>query len=788
MARQSVIRCAWRLVLASLLLFAAGAALAEDVEPPNISLLRGPGLAGSQMDLYLEVRLNGVNVQRVLHVAVTADGHHHVWPQNLRDAGIRTDGLPPDRYIDLAAIAGLDYAIDMPNQRLEFSAAAARLDRPTQTLNRESVASHPASVTPGALLNYDLYGSAGEGGMHSLSALTELRTFGDWGLLNSTGLSALGSDRREEPYLRLDTTWSASFQDRLATLSLGDFIGGSLGWSRATRLGGVQLRRNFALQPGLITYPLPAFFGQATLPSSVELYVNGLRQYEGEVAPGPFQLFAVPGVNGVGQAQVVVTDALGRRNAISFPFYNSSQLLGAGLSDWSLEAGAVRRDYGQRSFRYGEAPVASGSLRYGWREWLTLEGHAEAGEGLALAGVGGVLRLGGAGVLNAAWAASGGDSGGSQGSLGYSWVQRRFNLGFGITEAFDDYRDIASLEGEPPPQRSAQAVAGLQLGRAGSLSLNYSRLDTEEEGRQHYAGVGYSLALPHGASLFANATRNLDDADDLVLFAGLVWSFGSRTFLSTSLQRNRDTEMVGADLASTPSVDGGFGWNLRTRQGGGVEDWQAEGSYRGDYGQVVAGATSVESLDSVYASYSGGLLWMDRDVFAGRRIDDAFVLVSTSGVPDVPVYLENRPIGRTDGRGHYLLGNLNAWQINRVSIDALQLPPELQASAVEGQVVPRDRAGVLVDFGLREVRAAVLTLTDDSGQPLPLGSRVRLQGGPPAPQMLGYDGQVYLEGLSADNRISVVTPQGGVCETRFAWPAQASGIPALGPFTCGVSP
>jgi outer membrane usher protein len=50
--------------------------------------------------------------------------------------------------------------------------------------------------------------------------------------------------------------------------------------------------------------------------------------------------------------------------------------------------------------------------------------------------------------------------------------------------------------------------------------------------------------------------------------------------------------------------------------------------------------------------------------------------------------------------------------------------------------------------------------------------------------MMGYDGQVYLENLAADNRISVVTPEGGICEIRFTWPAQAEGIPALGPFVC----
>ncbi|WP_162932264.1 fimbria/pilus outer membrane usher protein [Solimonas sp. K1W22B-7] len=785
MANPAATSCAWRLVLASLLLsLPAGGALAEAPDLVNIGLLRGPGLPASQMDLYLEVTLNGVSTQRVLHVAVTADGHHHAWIPNLRDAGIRVDGLPAEGYADLAAIPGLDYAIDTPNQRVDFIASAERLGRATQRLNAQSGKAYDARVTPGALLNYDLYGNAGDRGARSFSALTELRGFGGWGVLNSTGLSAFDDAREQEPYTRLDTTWSLSFEDRLTTLNVGDFIGGNLGWSRATRMGGVQLRRNFSLQPGLITYPLPAFFGQAALPSSVELYVNGIRQYEGEVAPGPFQLFAVPGVNGSGQAQVVLTDALGRRSAVSFPFYNSSQLLKAGLSDWSLEAGVVRRDYGFDSFRYGDAPAASGSLRYGWREWATLEAHAEASERLALGGFGGALQLGDAGVVNAAYALSEGADSGSQASLGYAWVGRRFNAGLGVTQAFDDYRDIASLEGEPPPQRSAQAVASLQFGAAGSVSVNYSRLDTELDGRQHYAGAGYSLNLQRGASLFANATRNLDDAGDTVVFAGLVWSFGSRLSLGTSFQRNRGRNLYGADLAQNSAVDGGFGWSLRTQQGEGVHDWQAEGSYRGDYGQLTAGSYSVNGLDSVYAGYSGGLVLMDRDVFASRRIDDAFVLVSTSGIADVPVYLENRPIGRTDRGGHYLLTNLNAWQPNRVAIDALGLPAQVQANAVEGEVVPTDRAGLLVDFGLREVRAAVVTLADGRGWPLPLGSRVRLDGAGVAPQMVGYDGQVYLEGLSAKNRISVITPQGASCETAFAYPPQASGIPVIGPVVC----
>jgi len=114
----------------------------------------------------------------------------------------------------------------------------------------------------------------------------------------------------------------------------------------------------------------------------------------------------------------------------------------------------------------------------------------------------------------------------------------------------------------------------------------------------------------------------------------------------------------------------------------------------------------------------------------------------------------------------------------------LQLPAQVQAGAVEGEVVPADRSGVLVDFALREVRAAVVTLTTPKGWPLPLGSRVRLEGGGIAPQIVGYDGQVYLEHLTANNRLVVIMPEGDSCEAAFAYPPAAEGIPAIGPVSC----
>ena len=41
----------------------------------------------------------------------------------------------------------------------------------------------------------------------------------------------------------------------------------SLPWSRSMRLGGIQWRKNFALRPDLLTYPVASVRGTAVVPT-----------------------------------------------------------------------------------------------------------------------------------------------------------------------------------------------------------------------------------------------------------------------------------------------------------------------------------------------------------------------------------------------------------------------------------------------------------------------------------------------------------------------------------------
>jgi outer membrane usher protein len=736
-------------------------------------------------DLYLEVVLNGSATRRVAHF--TRDGAHlRVSADSLRQLGFR---LPAQEQgsIDLGSLSGVSFHYDEETQRVEITTSPALVDQATAHLNvRENNVPKP-QASPGLLLNYDLYATHDSSGNFGLSAYSELRAFNTWGVLSSTAVTRAtdspGSGWTDDT-IRLDTTFTRSFVDDTTTLRIGDAISSSLTWTRATRFGGIQLERDFSLQPDLITFPVPAFYGQAALPSTVDLYVDGLKQYSSQVPAGPFQLNTVPVVNGSGEAQVVVTDALGRQSTLAFPFYTTSQLLRQGLSDYSLEAGFVRQNYGITSFSYDHDLATSGSYRYGVTDWLTVEGHAETSAGVTDAGAGSVIGLGDAGVVNAAAAASSEHGAtGALAELGYNWRNEHFNFSLDRTRSFGTYRDVASLDGLPPARRSDRALAGVTLGALGSLGVSYVNLQYPGQAGSRYASAFYFHAIGSRASFNLSFNQDLDNHSDRSVFLGVSLSLRNNTSVSLSAQHDQQGNVATLDASQPINPDGGFGWRARVQDGANQSGGLAEAGYRGEQGQVLTGAQSLNGSSQVYTDFSGALVWMDGQLFAARQIQDAFAVVSTDGVANVPVMLENRPIGVTNANGDLLVTPLNAYQRNKLAIDPMQLPADVHIDRVDAEVVPSDRAGTLVRFGIQPIAAASIVLHDAGGKPLQIGSMVQLRGKPGSNNVIGYDGIVYLEGLGAHNTLIVQTPTGG-CQVQFDYHTEKQTVPVIGPLTC----
>lgn len=749
-------------------------------------------------ELYLSVTLNGVQAAQITRFEKSSFGLS-ASAATLRELGLRWPGSESATgKLPLSLLPGLVAAYDSAGQQVSITVPVSLLDRLPLRLSsglEPPTGIAPQSRLPALLFNYDLF-AQNAGGASTLSSFNELRLSGVgpgvWSHSMVTRFSeGAGAARRD--HVRLDTSWQHDFPQEMLSVTVGDTLTSALSWSRATRIGGIRVSRNFALQPYRITAPLASFQGEAALPSTVELYINGLRQSSQLVQPGQFQLDSLPSLSGAGLAQMVITDINGQRRSVSFDFYGAPNLLQQGLWDGSVEAGFVRSDYGQRSFAYDREPVASGSARYGLSDDTTVESHAEASGRLRVAGGGAVWRLAGqAGVLSASAAASrAGTGSGHQHSLGYQWSARNHSAALRTQRNSSGWRDIASRF-DGASSRGADSFYTGFGNILGQWGMSYVRQLYAGQAAARYFTLSWSREMPGHSTLGVSMTKNLGAGGDTQAY--LSWSMPLEERRSISVTASHQAGGSRLTLDAAQSAPGnGDGWGARvqasTDQAG--MSGQAQVTRSLGIGQWTAGvARSGPGIPAaLYGSGSGSVLWVGGGLHAMRRVDDAFALVSTDGVADIPVRLENRLIGRTDAKGQLLVPQLNAYQRNQLAIDTLELPADMRAERVTADAVPQGRSGALVRFGLRRVSAVQLSLRDSRGRTLPAGSAVWMDGdGATLPRseesytVVGHEGLVYLEDPPANATLHVETAA-GPCTVPLP-DLRAPGLTDLGLLIC----
>lgn len=760
-----------------------GAAVAGELPPPPSSM---EAVADAQ--LFLELVVNQMDTGRVIAVDQRA-GQLFVPASALQDVGMKLPGEPVGS-VALDQVPGLHSDYDSHGQRL-------LLDVPPSWLQEQFIGhrnTYPrtqAMSSFGALLNYDVYFNDTDDGGSYLAAWNEVRLFDNWGTLSNTGQlrQTLADGISDSPlnngYRRYDTTWRFSDDERLLTYEAGDVISGSLPWSSSVRLGGVQLSRDFSVRPDLVTYPLPQFAGEAAVPSSVDLFINGYKSDSAQLQPGPYTLTNIPFINGAGEAVVVTTDALGRQVSTTVPFYVTSTLLQQGLTDFSVAAGTLRRDYTLRDFGYGPG-VTSGTFRYGYSDSLTLESHAEASSDLTLGGLGGNLRLGNFGVLNTAVSQSQFDGrSGQQLSLGYQYNSTRYSLMYQRVERRDEYADLTLVDTPYASlsKRSEQATLSLNLERFGSLGLGYFDVQAADDSRTRLLNLSWSKPLWRNTSFYLSANREIGDSN-WAMQAQLVIPFDLNGSLALSTERSKDgASRQRINYSRSVPSEGGVGYNLGYAQGDSPTYRQADLTWRLQSVQLQAGVYGSSDAQTRWADASGSLVWMGGQAFAANRINDAFVVVSTQGFAGIPVRYENQLVGQTDRNGHLLVPWSSAYYRGKYEIDPLNLPANVQSPNVEQRVSVRRGSGYLLEFPLRRVLAASITLVDRQHQELPLGSLVvHEQSNTQA--VVGWDGLVYLENLSGHNTLQVTLSEGRTCQARFDIDAQQQDVPLIGPLVC----
>ena len=745
---------------------------ATNLPPVNLN-----AAASARSALFVVLVVNGRATEEIVPIKIEGDTIM-IDTALLRKAGLLIDGEGP---VDVAHMDGLQAAYDVASQSLNLIASPDLL--PTQHLKSDNDVHMKAIANNGAMLNYTFYAQR-SGSTTQATLWSEQRLFGLGGTITNNGTLWLTQPNKGAGrYLRYDTHYTKLFEDSALSLTMGDLITRSLTWTNSVRMGGIQIARDFRVRPDLVTMPMPSFSGSAAVPSAVDLFVDGYRRQGSDVQPGRFVLDDVPVVNGAGEATIVTTDPSGRQIRTSVPFYVSSELLKPGMSDFALEAGFLRQDYGRQSFDYGAFAV-SGSLRRGLTQDFTIEAHGEANRQVQLAGVGGTWAPWRLGTFELSAAESRNDGGeGHQWSIGYSYQTRRFGIAAQHDERSEDYRDLGTFDlvHFNGTRRSDRIVASLNLRRQGSFGLAYFSGRSWSGDHSRLISASYSRPFGRAASLFISADRDLS-SHSMSAQLRLVVPFG-RSMIAGGISQSPGRGLVSQfDYDRSTGMESGLGIdsNIAVDHAGRVIG-QGTATWRGDDIAAEAGGSFAGGRTSVWGGVMGAVVWMDHDIFTADQVSDAFAVVST-GRAGIPVTYENQPVGKTDGKGNVLVPDVVSFIPVRFAIDTLDLSAEEIATATERRASIRAGAGAVINLQVRKVRNATIYLTGPDGRPLNAGGRVTREGQPDAE--IGWDGVTYLEDVSGHMTLRVTRRDGGSCTADVTIPAGLHALPKIGPVPC----
>lgn len=764
------------------------------------------GRSSASVDvLYVDMTINGQRQKSLVRVEQQADGNLllpvDAWGQaRLLSASKRYLLSDGSTAFALNDVPRASWSLDRKNQRLDIDMPADAFVASTFG-DAVTVHSPPPRPDPGVILNYDAaLTHSHKQGRPSSGISLEAIVFNGFGSFVTSAVAR--HDGRDGEAYRLESFWRYDLPHRMETLVVGDTVGASGGWSRPARYAGVRWGRDFSTRPGFVTTPQLTLAGQATLPSTVDVLVDNARRLSQPVQPGPFDLTNVPLTSGAGEVNLVVRDLLGRQTVVTQSYYYTPSLLAPGLSDFSFEAGWLRRGYG-RNVSYDKDLFGSMTWRQGMTPRLTGEVRLEVQPHRRAAGVdlNGLLGLWASGRIAMAMSSTKGLGGQTEAghvlqlglqrssrSGGFSMQYERTSRGF---SSFGELPVDTSIGVSLPGHRPRQT---LFLGMGGSLGdrvyggLNYVQRERWDADTVKALGGSLSWWSGRWARFQFSLNKRLDGERDWQAALSVHIPLANGVSASSRVERNASGD-IGVALAarSNPPTGPGLGWNVEASHPEGLRA-RAGLQYNTNTSELTADASTWQDGDTALRlGARGSVGFLAGMPFASRPIgQSSFAVVSVDGIADVPIKRSHQVVAYTNQDGRAFIPGLLPWQVNQLAIDPVDLPLDAEVEDFSKNVTPYPRSGALVTFDVRRSRQALLTLIQSDGEPVPVGTRVRLL--PDGPEFTaGRRGKVWLTNLDQASQLLEVHWNGNAgCRLTVELPDIGEQSPAsLGPLVCG---
>ncbi|WP_347017314.1 fimbrial biogenesis outer membrane usher protein [Acinetobacter seifertii] len=759
--------------------------------------------------LFLNISINSNASEDLFSVKQSKDEKLYIRSGDLKTLRIKMDEhIPDSQWVCINELKGIQFKYLENEQSLNLQVPASMLsDYSVDLTGQPTTNTNLLKMKPlnAAILNYSMY--------HTITNDESIFSGSAEGIFNSalgnfsSGVLYNGNNENSyshEKWVRLESKWQYVDPEKVRIYTLGDFISNSSDWGSSVRLAGLQWSSAYTQRGDIVTSALPQFSGSAALPSTLDLYVNQQKIYSGLVPSGPFDVKQLPFISG-NEVTLVTTDATGQQTITKKPYYFSSKILAKGINEFSVDVGVPRYNYGLYSNDYDDATFASGAIRYGYSNSLTLSGGAEAStDGLSNVGTGFAKNLFGVGVINADIAASQyKDENGYSALLGLEGrISKNISFNTSYRKVFDNYFDLArvsqirylkdnQITSEPQNYLNYSALAD-EIIRAGinynfypgySIYVGYNQIKYSDNSYK-LLSANLSGSLNKNWGFYSSAYKDYENHKDYGIYFALRYTPSTRVnaISSVSSDSGRLSYRQEVFVLSEPQV-GSFGWGGYVERNQDTHDNNASvyGSYRARAAYLTGRYNRIGDNDQVALSATGSLVAAAGRIFAANEIGDGYAVVTNAG-PQSQILNGGINLGTTDKSGRFLIPSLMPYRENHIYLDPSYLPLNWNVKSTDQKTVVGYRQGTLVDFGAHQVISGLVRVVDKNNSPLLPGYSVRINGQQDA--VVGYDGEVFVPNLLQQNKLEVDLLDHGSCQVEFTYNSNQYSTKKLGPYIC----
>ena len=676
---------------------------------------------------------------------------------------------------------GMQYClISQPDIVVEqdIDAQLLKINIPTRYMQRQYIQNTEIQMPElpglGGFLNYDVFYQNGDYSKQA-NAVADLGLFWKNIFFSNSYIFRKNFQNNDHDFknnTRLNTSLTFEFPKKLTTLQLGDNVSTNTGLSQSYYFGGFRWGTNFTSRPDFVYWNTPSFKGSALVPSTIDLIINGNKAYNSKINPGEFNIDSNINFRGLGSAEMVVQDIMGNQTVQNIPIFVSERLLKKGLNDYSISSGKLRYNYSEQSDDYRDW-FGSAYFRRGITDKTTLGAVVDYSRNLKSTGLLWSQYLYKMGLLELNSAYSDSNQGdGYTLSTEFKRDKDKYSLGLKTQYYSSNFRMLGMEESKEsflPERENLIYVSRSGIPILGSLSLtyveqNYRKITDRDDQR--------IFALRSSRTLFNNLNMSLgfsydaENSDGHRLDLSLSYRFDDK---HSAYFNQSDSDSSNITFVKNTSNAVGVDYAIGAGRANEKNTGNVATRVKTKTGDLDLQYLQTGSNNSTSTTFHCALTWLGHSVDLTKSVNNGFSLVQVSNSPNVDVYRNDLFIGKTNKHGEIFVHDLIAYTNQHLSFDENQLQIEDKVMTSRKTIMPLNKRGYIVDFPVVRTHEVSFKLIDSTGQMLPQGSQITVDGNLADIYPIGSDNLVTIYGLTeGQHKLNVQVSSNEICTVDFS--------------------